>query len=123
MNPNCMAFTCETDEELAEKWALIPEDTNILVTHSPPLGTFDMNSSGKFCGSSSLKLKSRQLKELELFVFGHIHEGYSMVTPKKIYGSEIPWIPILFPSVPYLVNASHVNERYQPVNKPIRVIL
>src|SRR5260370_12302474 len=32
MNPKCKAFTCDTEEELAEKWKLIPEDTDILIT-------------------------------------------------------------------------------------------
>src|SRR5271155_1419729 len=31
INPLCKAFTLDTDEELADKWALIPDDTDILV--------------------------------------------------------------------------------------------
>ena len=35
MNPHCKAFTVDTEEELCEKWANIPTDIDILVTHSP----------------------------------------------------------------------------------------
>lgn len=108
MNPHCMAFTVETDEELAEKWKLIPEDTNILVTHSPSNGMMDFTIRHEHVGSDSL-VKHVVNRNCMLHVFGHIHEDYGMyVNPisHKIY-----------------VNASHVNERYQPVNKPIRVVL
>src|ERR1700687_3179512 len=35
MNPRCKAFTCDTEEELAEKYQMIPEDTDILISHGP----------------------------------------------------------------------------------------
>lgn len=111
MNPKCKAFTVETDEELAEKWALIPEDTEILVTHSPPLGAKDYTTfqNGKLImgyGSSSLGKMIGKIKP-RLHVFGHIHEAYG--TDQN--------------STTKFVNASHVNEFYEPVNKPIRIKL
>lgn len=116
MNPKCKAFTVDTEEELAEKWELIPKDTNILITHSPPFGIMDQvkdYSSGKIinCGSESLHAHRDWDAGLILHVFGHIHEGY---------GIEKETSPI-FKAID--VNASHVNEHYKPVNKPIRVIL
>jgi Icc-related predicted phosphoesterase len=108
MNPHCMAFTCETEEELAEKWALIPDDVDILVTHSPPHGCYlDQNRKGNMLGSISLRDRIWKLN-LKLHIFGHIHEGYGVR-------------PLIGP--PNCVNASHVNERYEPVNKPIRIEL
>ncbi len=124
MNPHCKAFTCGTENELAEKFALIPEDIDILISHGPPHGVLDLNIDGHTCGSISLYRKSRKLKQLKLFVFGHIHEAYAMINctrMKKMLGivpSEDP--PS---SLPIIVNCSHVNEHYEPVNKPIRVIL
>ena len=53
MNPHCMAFTCDTEEELAEKWALIPSDTNILITHGPSWGLHDTNFDREGCGSKN----------------------------------------------------------------------
>ncbi len=111
MNPRCKAFTVDTEEELAEKWALIPNDTDILITHSPPYAMMDAvydYEAGKIrnCGSKSLHERICKLN-LKLHVFGHIHEGYF---ERKIGNCTF-------------VNASHVNEHYQPVNKPIRIVL
>ncbi len=113
MNPACMAFTVDTDEELAEKWAMIPDDTDILITHSPEYGMLDcaqaplmMNIAAR-CGSVSLGGRTAQLKQLKLHVVGHIHEGYGRI---ELNGY-------------HYVNASHVNRRYKPINKPIRVEL
>jgi Icc-related predicted phosphoesterase len=55
MNPHCKAFTVDSDEELFDKWALIPKDVDILITHSPPYGIVDKTMSGKNVGSKSLK--------------------------------------------------------------------
>ena len=104
MNPHCKAFTLNTEEELAEKWALIPEDTDILITHSPPLNILDKTIDGRHVGSSTLADKKfNKIKCPQLWVWGHIHESHGQAGR--------------------LVNASYVNERYQPVNKPIRVNL
>ena len=116
MNPHAMAFTCETEEELAEKWALIPSDIDILVTHSPSYGVLDeVRRFGPFSherdesvGSESL-IKPMIKSGCKLHVFGHIHEGYG------VFKNNINGITY--------VNASHVNERYEPVNKPIRIEL
>ncbi len=127
MNPHCKAFTVDTEEELKKKWDLIPEDTDILITHGPPHGVLDENINNINCGSKSLLFKATSLKNLRLFVFGHIHEGYDIIYPDELKKfSKINMSVMGVPkckSMPYIVNASHVNERYQPVNKPIRVIL
>lgn len=114
MNPSCMAFTCDTEEELAEKWALIPEDVDILITHGPPIGILDQitywHGGIKHVGSESLhELLYKEKIKPKLHVFGHIHEGYGKVD----YLMDIPHAKF--------INASHVNEQYKPVNKPIRI--
>lgn len=110
MNPHCMAFTCETEEELDQKWALIPEDTHILITHGPPYGIFDQTRDNHLVGSTSLLVRLAQLKPL-VHCFGHIHEK----------GGKDMWLP--WKNGTAIVNASHVNERYEPVNKPVRIVL
>lgn len=119
MNPKCMAFTVEDDEELAEKWGKIPQDLDILVTHCPPYGIMDgvhkyisvsKGPTQEHFGSTSLLKKTLEIKP-KLHVFGHIHESYGK--------SEIE-----FPDKTRIfVNASHVNELYDPVNEPIRIEL
>lgn len=108
MNPHCKAFTVDTEEELVKKWSLIPQGIDILVTHSPSYGVLDEVSDGENVGSETL-IKPMIKSGCRLHVFGHIHEAYG-----KFYN---PMLGITY------VNASHVNEKYQPVNKPIRVIL
>jgi len=113
MNPHCMAFTVDTDKELAEKWALIPEDTDILVCHSPAYALFDAVECGdkiEFVGSPSLRHTLERIKP-KLFVCGHIHEGYGHMIFKHV-GMDT-----------HYVNASHVDEWYRNRNKPIRIIL
>ncbi len=107
MNPHCKAFTVDTEEELAEKWGKIPNDIDILITHSPPFGNFDYTSRGKSVGSLSLWMKCLEIRP-KLHIFGHIHEAYGQYR---------------HPNGIHLVNCSHVNEHYQPVNKPIRIEL
>jgi Icc-related predicted phosphoesterase len=111
MNPHCKAFTVDTEEELAEKFAKIPEDTDILITHSPPWGILDTNDEGKHCGSKSLACRIGYMKNPpKLWVWGHIHESYGIDLPAR--GKPVT-----------MVNASHVNERYQPVNRAVRIEL
>lgn len=115
MNPKAMAFTVDTEEELAEKWALIPDDTDILVTHCPPKDVLDeLMEEGYHAGSVALENVVKRIRP-RLHVFGHIHEAYG----KDFYQFErfCGTGEIVF------VNASHVNERYEPVNKPIRIEL
>lgn len=116
MNPHCKAFTVDTEKELAEKWALIPEDTDILITHSPPHGCLDLNDKKENCGSHALCNYMMRIQPI-LSVYGHIHESYgttNLFIPSSRYIGMVDC---------KMVNASHVNKRYQPVNKPIRVIL
>jgi Icc-related predicted phosphoesterase len=122
MNPHCKAFTCETDVELNDKWKLIPENTDILITHCPPWGIQDSTGNSKRIGSFSLLEKfNRKRFNPKLHVFGHLHEGYG-VYKKKVILRLKPQFSIKEVGCKF-VNASHVNEIYQPINKPIRMTL
>lgn len=115
MNPRCMAFTCETEDELKAKFSMIPEDTDILITHSPPYGILDKVNRrvGDPVSVGSFALASRVQKVRPLLhVFGHIHESYGA---EKWSMGEL--------KVTDYINCSHVNEYYEPVNKPIRIEL
>ncbi|MCF1193151.1 metallophosphatase domain-containing protein [Mangrovimonas sp. AS39] len=111
INPKCCAFTvnygCDTDDWLNEYWQKIPSDTDILITHGPSFGNLDYTTRGESVGSRSLWMKLLEIRP-KLHIFGHIHEAYGQI----IHHNGI-----------HLINCSHVNERYQPVNKPIRIEL
>jgi len=111
MNPHCKAFTVDTEEELIEKFEIIPRDTDILITHSPPYSILDKTTCGKNVGSKYLFTWLKYGCRPRLHVFGHIHEAYGQ---EEIFPGHND-------TMVKSVNCSHVNERYQPVNKPIRI--
>lgn len=59
-------------EKLFKYWESIPLDTNILVTHGPPLSILD-NDLGIQLGCRSLNKRIKKLKDLRIHQFGHIH--------------------------------------------------
>lgn len=75
------------EPELEQKWNKIPDDTDILVTHSPPMGygdkappTITDDNETKWpepehIGSPSLTKRIEIIKP-KLHVFGHIHSGF-----------------------------------------------
>ena len=88
--------------ELKDVWALIPNDTDILITHGPPKSILDINDEGQRCGSKSLRDKVWEVRPL-IHAFGHIHEAYGVMD-----GSHTKFM-----------NVTVCNRKYQPVNKPI----
>jgi hypothetical protein len=129
MNPACKAFTVDTEKELAEKWKLIPDDVDILITHGPAYGILDEvkdYANGKIynTGSKSLKHAVSGLSKLKLHVFGHIHEQGGEVSGLSytVFHEEHPRYEETKVSTTR-VNCSYVNEHYKPVNKPVRIIL
>jgi Icc-related predicted phosphoesterase len=69
------AFNLPRGEPLRKKWALIPDNIDILVTHTPPYGIGDRTSQGESVGCRDLLEAVRRIKP-RLHVFGHVHEGY-----------------------------------------------
>ncbi len=91
-----------TEDRLETIWDNIPKDTDILLLHGPPLGYGDFSPYGNVhTGSPSLLKRIEEIKP-KLVVAGHIHSGYG----KYNIGDTI------------FVNASHVNEKYEPQNAP-----
>ena len=61
------------DEELAHKWSMIPEDTDVLITHTPPHGILDQPRSRSIhCGCPHLLDRVRVVRPSH-HVFGHNH--------------------------------------------------
>lgn len=92
----------QNDDELAQVWNKIPEDTDVLITHGPPKSILDRNQEGELCGSETLYNRVKRLDKLKAHVFGHIHEGYGQV---KIDTTTF-------------YNCSILNRAYQIQNKP-----
>jgi Icc-related predicted phosphoesterase len=99
------AFNLKRGVECAEKWTLIPEDTDVLLSHGGPKYMCDYMPWDLINIGCQDLLDRIMVVRPKLNVFGHIHCGYGY---KEYEG-------ILF------VNASTCNEVYEPVNKPIVV--
>lgn len=96
------AFNRRRGYEIARHWDLIPQDTDILITHGPMLGILDENNEGQHVGCKDLYLKIEELK-LKSHIFGHIHESYGILEKKDVT----------------FLNASVVNASYELTNAPI----
>lgn len=68
------AFMRERGTSIAERWAQIPSDTHVLVTHGPPLGFGDAAADGRGLGCADLLNRTLEVRPL-LHLFGHIHQG------------------------------------------------
>lgn len=101
------AFNLDRGEPLRQKWELIPDDVNVLITHCGPSMVLDMTANGDRTGCEDLWFRINNLRELKLNVFGHIHEDYGH---KVINGV-------------HYVNASNCTEMYALENDPIVVDL
>ena len=88
--------------ELSHFWSLIPEDTDVLITHGPPYGILDQPFGNGY--HAGCELLAERVKEIcpRLHIFGHIHGSYG----QKTVGETL------------FINASLCNEAYEPVNKP-----
>ena len=86
------AFNLPRGEKLAEKWAMIPEDTEILVTHGPPFGIKDDTGQGR-AGCEDLRKRVAQLPKLKLHIFGHIHESPGVFREGGVVFANVSWRP------------------------------
>lgn len=62
------------DMDLIDYYASIPDDAEIVVSHTPPWSVLDANRNGNPCGSKALLDKLDTLANLKWVICGHIHE-------------------------------------------------
>ena len=99
------AFNLPRGKKIMEKWNLIPNDVDILVTHGPAHGKLDyVPYDGLNVGCEDLLQKIQEIKP-KIHVSGHIHSGRGVV----------------FSEGTLYVNASVLNDRYEFRNKPITI--
>eukprot|EP01130_Rhizamoeba_saxonica_P002642 TRINITY_DN12403_c0_g1_i1.p1 TRINITY_DN12403_c0_g1~~TRINITY_DN12403_c0_g1_i1.p1 ORF type:complete len:158 (-),score=29.86 TRINITY_DN12403_c0_g1_i1:72-545(-) len=97
------AFPLPNSKEARENWELIPEDTDILMTHQPPAGLGDKTRMGSRIGCSDLLNRVRSINLL-VHVFGHVHNSYGY------YQDD---------TSTWFVNASSCNSFRKANNRPI----
>ena len=99
------AFNLMRGAELAEKWKLIPLDTDILITHGPPHGILDEVPRKYWIENTGCEELRKKVEEIhpKAHIFGHIHCGYGQT---EQFGVKF-------------INASNCDEEYNPTNAPI----
>ena len=108
------AFNADRGEKIKKYWDGIPEETDVLITHGPPMGTLDislfnqktmvLDGSINHVGCEDLKNRIDEIKP-KVHIFGHIHPEYGTVEKNGT----------LF------INASSVGGNYKIKNKPFLV--
>jgi len=104
------AFNLNRGEQLKSVWELIPDDTNVLITHGPPHGIGDKTSLGVHAGCFDLLTRIKDLNNLVLHSYGHIHEGNGH------------YISDAFPNINFC-NSSICDKDYNPFNPAYEVII
>lgn len=102
-----------SDTGLGLAYDRIPHDVDILITHMPLEGSLDQDAKGIHWGSRDLWARMEYCFRPFLHVFGHVHESYGQEQVKTCRDGKVM----------ISVNASIMNAAFEPVNKPIRVIL
>lgn len=105
-------------KEIKPHWDLIPEGTNVLITHGPPYEILDEvltvsgesyavhNMMPRYVGCVELLAAIKRIKP-DIHIFGHIHCGYG---EKHVDGTSF-------------YNASICDEMYMPSNAPHIIML
>lgn len=131
------AFNLPRGQALADKWKLIPDNTDVLITHGPPYGILDLSG---YAPAQALRAKARkdpyhsytnltpgadwlddhvgcqdllervnQVKP-KIHCFGHIHHSYG-VYPPLLAGADIDQT--------IFANACICDEQYNASHLPI----
>lgn len=109
------AFNFQRGKDIAIEWKKIPENVQVLITHGPPHGILDMvqdtaSNKGRDLhqGCEELAKKIKELKQLKIHVFGHLHtDGGKQTVVNNIIHA----------------NAAICTEQYSPTNPPIVIDL
>ena len=99
------AFNRQRGEDIKKHWDLIPNSTDILVTHGPPYKILDKTIHNQYVGCQDLLNKVLLVKP-NIHIFGHIHESYGQKIVKETQ----------------FINASVLDERYKLVNEVVEII-
>lgn len=96
------AFNRDRGEEIKKHWDLIPNDTDVLITHGPPFGILDETVYSKRTGCEELLLRVYHVQPKH-HIFGHIHEDYGVLAKRETT----------------FVNASVLDDRYELINDAV----
>ena len=96
------AFNRRRGPDIQKHWDLIPEDSDIVITHGPVFGILDRTASGQVVGCEDL-LPVIQRIAPKVHLCGHIHEAYGT----RQVGDTL------------FINASILDLRYTIAHDPV----
>lgn len=98
------AFNRHRGGEIKRHWDIIPDGTDILISHGPAYGILDRTANGENAGCEEL-LSAIKRTHPKYHLFGHIHEGYGVFETDETTS----------------INGSILNESYTPINCPMMI--
>lgn len=96
------AFNEFHGRDIKKHWDLIDEDTNFLITHSPPYNILDELDNKEHIGCEELYKRIKTLK-IPNHIFGHVHNDYGIVRTAHTT----------------FINAASLDNRYRYLNTPL----
>lgn len=96
------AFNRHRGADINKHWKIIPDDTNIIITHGPVWGILDLTLRNEKVGCEDLRNRVSEINP-KYHICGHIHEAYGMIQKEHTC----------------FINASLVNIQNQLVNEAI----
>ena len=110
------SFMSVRGNSIKRYWDNIPDNTDVLITHGPPLGQGDLvppypgvSKFPRSAGCLQLLLRIKEVKP-KVHICGHIHAGYGI--------SQCDELPLTT-----FINAATCTEGYAPSNAPISFTL
>jgi predicted phosphodiesterase len=97
------AFGVPRGEQLLQKWHAIPANTDILITHTPPVGFCDRTARGEHSGCVELLTTIQERVRPRYSIFGHVHDAHGVMTDGRTV----------------FINASTCDINYKPNNSPV----
>lgn len=105
------AFMHDRGKRIKRYWDMIPEDTQVLITHGPPYGILDRTDEGVLAGCVDLLNRVEEVKPL-YNIFGHIHEGHG--TDERFWYENMKDTG----KKTTFINASVLDSRYRLKHQP-----
>lgn len=101
------AFNRARGEEIRRHWDMIPDATNVLITHGPCSGILDKTNDNESAGCRDLYEAILRVQP-KLHCCGHIHRSYGTAMLHHDNGWKTQ-----------MVNASICGEDYKPTRQPV----
>ncbi len=101
------AFEYDNEETAESHWSKIPNNTDFLITHTPPHTILDLSANKWANGNAGCPVLAKHVERVKpkFHAFGHIHEGYGMVE----YADTT------------FINAASLKRDYYQQNEPVLI--